>query len=257
MKRIVIWLSVGCATFAVGLAATLKFFNSRELSNPKIEEVTKNSNQNIASVSSASIPPEKNKVQSSKTITVDEKLRFSIKDSKGLLVLADGYDKPNDFIEFFNEDGSRWYQFTFYYDDSDGNFEYENGEFLPFSFHPDYFRLALKVVGEDSKRWKVVVNEETGLTKYAAKNVKNLKFESWEKNILNSSIEFTQKENPMREAPNAKLKKFRVSEFYQYNAVEIKGDWLRVKWDEGSKTNSGWIRWKEAGTLLIEWNSLC
>src|SRR5687767_1862872 len=51
----------------------------------------------------------------------------SIKNSIGLVVLSDKYPSSkneikdkDDFIRFYNEDGSLWYEFTYYYDDSDG-----------------------------------------------------------------------------------------------------------------------------------------
>jgi len=65
-------------------------------------------------------------------------------------------------VRFYNEDGSLWYEFTFYYDDSDGKFEYANENFNPFAFHPNNFLLDLKSRGEDGNRYEVVVNEETG-----------------------------------------------------------------------------------------------
>src|SRR5688500_357148 len=66
--------------------------------------------------------------------------KTSIKGTKGLIVLSDRYSK-NGFIRFYNDDASLWYEFTFYYDDKDGKFEYENDDFAPFAFHQDYFLL--------------------------------------------------------------------------------------------------------------------
>jgi hypothetical protein len=43
-------------------------------------------------------------------------------------------------------------------------------------------------------------------------------------------------------------------------AVEIKNEWLKVKWDielnpnnDSNKTDYGWVKWKEDGKLLIKW----
>lgn len=182
-----------------------------------------------------------------------------IEGRKGLVVLADGYNKPNDFLRFYNEDGSFWYEFTFYYDDSDGKFEYENSEFRPYAFHPDYFLLALKYVDEDASRFKVVVNEEKGLVKYVNKADKNLQFQTWEAHIFKAfSIEFDEKENPLREMPDGKIKKFDYSKHQIFSPVEIQGEWLKVDWKTESdldknqlKTDFGWIRWKQNEKLLI------
>ena len=81
--------------------------------------------------------------------TNDEKKRFSesISGIKGLMGLNEGFDRLDDLMRFYNDDGTLWYEFTFYYDDSDGHFEYENDNFRPYLFQPDYFTLALKITG--------------------------------------------------------------------------------------------------------------
>ena len=93
-----------------------------------------------------------------------------VKETKGLIILSDRHSK-NDFVCFYNKDGSLWYEFTFYYDDKDGKFEYENKNFDPFAFHPDYFLLALKCVGSDKNRYEVIVNEKKRLRKFVKKMI--------------------------------------------------------------------------------------
>ncbi|MBK8810726.1 MAG: hypothetical protein IPN69_08350 [Acidobacteria bacterium] len=110
--------------------------------------------------------------------------KSSIKDTKGLIVLSNKYGK-NDFVRFYNDDGSLWYEFTFYYDDSDGKFEYEKRRIRPFSFHQDYFCVSLNG-GEDKYRYEVIVNEENGLKKFVKKDDPTLKFET----LVNTSRRF-------------------------------------------------------------------
>ncbi|CAN5276129.1 hypothetical protein BH10ACI1_BH10ACI1_21080 [soil metagenome] len=186
---------------------------------------------------------------------------ISIKGIKGLIVLSDKYEKSDEFIRFYNEDGSLWYQFSFFYDDRDGKFEYENNNFNPFAFNPDYSRLALKLAGENATYFEVIVNEETNLKKYVKKDDKNFKFETWENHILQTfAIEFNNEVNPLREIPNGKIKNIETANIEKFAPVEIKGEWLKVKWDvkpnsteTTPKTDSGWIQWKKADTLLIDW----
>ncbi len=177
----------------------------------------------------------------------------SIKNTKGLIVLSNRYGK-NDFIRFYNEDGSLWYEFTFYYDDSDGKFEYENENFAPFSFHQDYFVLALRCVGEDNSHFEVIVNEETGLKKFVRKADKTLKFETLEKHILKSfAIDFNRTENPLRKIPEGEIKVVDLPKEITFHPVEVKGEWLKVRWDNTKKdTDFGWIKWKENDKILIE-----
>lgn len=166
----------------------------------------------------------KTKTQPTAEKVVKDKIEEKFLDgTKGLLVLSDNYEKPIDFIRFYNKDGSLWYEFTFYYDDSDGKFEYENDDFRPFSFHSDYFTLALKLVDEKAIFYEVVVNEDTKLKKYVKKADKNLKFETWEQHILHTfAIDFNELENPVRETPNGKIKKDDFSNIDRFAAADIK-----------------------------------
>ncbi|MDQ3634802.1 MAG: hypothetical protein ACR2MD_18570 [Aridibacter sp.] len=204
----------------------------------------------------------------SKDNEVDEnnQRKTSIRNTIGLITLSDKYptsDKKinrDDFIRFYNEDGSLWYEFTFYYYDSDGKFEYENDDFRVFSFHPDYFLLSLRCVSEDKNRYEVIVNEETGLKKYVRKNDKNLKLISWENYILKTfSIDLKKAKNKVFETPNGKEIKPNFAKIDRFEAVEIKGDWLKVKWEipnEKEKFEAGWVRWKNDSIILIDWFNL-
>jgi hypothetical protein len=154
----------------------------------------------------------------------------SIKNTKGLIVLdKDRYGKT-DFIRFYNEDGSLWYEFTYYYDESDGKFEYANENFRAFAFHIEYFVLALKCVGEDKNRYEVIVNEETGLKKFVRKDDPTLKFETWEDHILKLfAVGFNREENPLREMPEGKVKTIELPKEVFFHPVEIKGEWLSIR----------------------------
>ena len=185
------------------------------------------------------------------TVNVD---KTSIKNTKGLIVLSDRYGK-NDFIRFYNDDGSLWYEFTYYYAVGGGKFE-ANDDFLPFAFHPDYFSLALKCTGEDSNRYQVIVNEETGLKKFVKKDDAALRFQSWEDHIKGAfAVKFDHVENPLRESPEGKVKNADLPEDATFHPVQVNGDWLKVRWDSSKKSGSaqvGWIKWKENEKLLIE-----
>lgn len=180
--------------------------------------------------------------------------KTSIKNTKGLIMLSDRYGK-NEFIRFYNTDGSLWYDFTFYYDDKDGKFEYENDDFAPFAFHPDYFLLALKCTGEDNNRYEVIVNEDTGLKKFLKKDPA-LKFQSWEEHVKGAfAVKFNQVENPLRESPDGKARKDLPKEV-PFHPVEAKGEWLKVRWGESQQpkkdTASGWIKWRDGDQILVE-----
>lgn len=179
----------------------------------------------------------------------------SIANSKGLIVLSNKYGK-GDFVRMYNADGSLWYEFTYYYDDADGNFEYANEEFAPFSFHPDNFVLALKCVGEDANNYEVIVNEQKGLTKFVKKDDPTLQLETWENHIVKRfAVDFIKEVNPLRETPEGVTKITNLPSGTTFHPVEIEGDWLKVRWGDSpadKNVNIGWVRWKENDVILIE-----
>lgn len=199
--------------------------------------------------------------------------RDSIGNTIGVIVL-DKYEKE-DFIHIFNEDGSLWYKFTYYYDESSGMFPYANDDFRPFAFHLDYFVLVLKCAGKEAGRYEVVVNEKTGLKKYVMANDLTMKFQTWEEHILQIyAIEFNQEENPLLESPQGKTKKVNLPKgeieranlpiYPTFQPTKVKGDWLKVKWKipkekqvKGAKYDFGWIRWKKGERLLVELFYFC
>jgi hypothetical protein len=178
--------------------------------------------------------------------------------SSGLIVLSRGYGKQ-DFIHIHNEDGSLWHKFTFYYDDSDGEFEYANEDFRPFAFHPDYFLLALKCVRKEAGRYAVIVNEKTGLEKYVKADDPSLKFETWEGHILKAfAVGFDRKVNPVLRAPVGRARIGTIPDV-PFHPVAVRGEWLKIRWDvtngmekKRAKHDSGWIRWRRGARLLVE-----
>lgn len=178
--------------------------------------------------------------------------------SVGLVVLSKSYSNE-DFIQIYNEDGSLWYRFTYFYDASDGKFEYANSSFRPFAFHPDYFVLVLKCVRKQAGRYEVIVNEETGLLKYVKAYDPSLRFERWERHILKVfAIGFDRKVNPIRESPQGRVKTTLTANT-PFHPVEVRGEWLRVRWmpisgagENATRHASGWIRWKTDQKLLVE-----
>ena len=184
----------------------------------------------------------------------NESEKFYLAKTIGLIVLADEY-KKGDFVRIYNADGTLWYEFTFYYDDSDGKFEFQNSEFLPFSFHPDHFSLALKCVAEQKDLYEVIVNEETGLRKFVKKEDKTLRFEKWPDHVRKVfSIVPREGSNVIRDSPNGKASSFPPPDA-PLHPTEIAGNWIRVTWKDSAKGNqdrSGWLLWRDKNNLLIE-----
>ncbi len=70
--------------------------------------------------------------------TSSEMKRSIIGGSIGVVSIKDNITEK-DTIKLFDKDGKLWYKFSFFYDDSDGKFDYPNETFEPLSFHPDNF----------------------------------------------------------------------------------------------------------------------
>lgn len=184
--------------------------------------------------------------------------KLNIENTIGVVVL-NKFVKGN-FVRFYNGDGSLWHEFSYFYNDSDGKFDYANDDFRPFAFHVDYFLLVLKCTNKSDGFLEVIVNEETGMTKYVKADDPVLKLETWDALVLSVfAVDFDKKANPLREAPDGPVKNVTVARDVYFQPVETNGDWLRVRWDlEGANSkdaeshSDGWIRWKHDQTLLID-----
>ena len=186
--------------------------------------------------------------------------KLSIKNTEGVVVL-NKFGKGN-FVRIYNADGSVWYEFSYFYDDSDGKFDYANEEFRPFAFHPDYFLLVLKCTNRDGSSLEVIVNEDTGLKKYVKADDPVVKLEPWDKFVLSVfAVTFDQKANPILQAPNGQPNTVAIPTDAHFRPVETNGDWLKINWDDSAKpkgmlkpNGGGWIRWKNAGKLLVDFS---
>ena len=195
------------------------------------------------------------KVSASKDVAVvgptPVPISISIKDSKGLIVLNEKYGK-DDTIRIFNDDGSLWYEFTYYYEDRGGKFN-EKSDFAPFSFHPDYFTLGLICVGEDKDRYEVVVNNELGIRKFVKKDDRSLELQTWEQHVSEAfAVRFDFGTNPVYAEPSKAAKRLSLPADDTFHPVQVTGEWLKIRWADESTTGSGWIKWRENDRLLIE-----
>lgn len=228
----------------------LILFISCQRQSNKIEELSTNSDNKVLKFDSSKSDIET--IDDEKGIIVDNKK--NIGNSIGIITIIAERLTENDTIKIFNKDGSLWYKFSYFYDDSNGKYDFYNEDFNPLSFHPDYFLLALKVTSELNDYYEVVVNENTWIKKYIKKNNPLLKFQTWEEHILSSvfAVGFDENKNPLRSYPSlsADTLYYDKDEFYYPN--QIKGEWLQVKWGSEGNWNYGWIKWKDKDRLLIE-----
>jgi len=245
MKKIAVVCLISTVLFSPACSA--ESANTQVLPS---NEVNRNEGWPANNIESANDVPDQNKVDITKV-----HMAF-IGDSKGAIVLSE-HDDKNDIIRIYNEDNSLWYEFSFYYEQiGDGTFR-EHEDFAPFAFHPDYFLLALRLVGEDKNRYEVIVNEDTGLKKFVKKSDRSLKFQTWVEHIKGVfSVKFNQVENPLRESPAGRVKHAELPEDVFFHPVQVKGEWLKVRWDGSQQAKkdagSGWVKWRDDSQLLVE-----
>ncbi len=179
-----------------------------------------------------------------------------IKGFEGVVTMSD-YNEDDSFIVFENADGSEWYRFTFYYDDSDGKFEYENKDFHAIGFHPDYFILQLKCrKNVSSGRYEVVVNETTGLTKYLPKD-KRFKFQSWVQYIESAGgIDLPNEGLYLSKSGDLDTDVSMRKGFF-YEPISAEGYWLKIRLRPAERTMSPKeeevrrIKWRNETQLLV------
>jgi hypothetical protein len=187
--------------------------------------------------------------------------KHSLENTIGVITLNNKSHTKTRRLQFFNEDGSLWYEFSFYDDAADHSFDRAKTVFHPFSFHRDYFVLALKCVGKEANRFQVVVNESTRLTKFIRRPDDSFKFQTWKEHILERfAVGFDPANNPLRTGPGENVRTLRLpSEAVTFHPLQIKGNWLKVSWNvsddskgKDKRVEYGWVKWKQNSELLIE-----
>lgn len=183
----------------------------------------------------------------------------------GILELGDV--QLTDQIILLNKDETEWMRFDFNYEkkiNQEGKQSYSfndiktlyhwNDSLKPYALHLDYFLLMFKCLGLEENKYKVVVDEETGLEKYIKKD-KLFVLRNWQDHIINSvaTISYDSETNPMRLNPNdeSTLLKLTESDEDFFDPVEIKNDWVKIKYLENNIEKYGWIKWKINHQIII------
>jgi len=205
-----------------------------------------------------------NQISSEKTKSIYDELQIkdTIDNTIGLLVLSSEFSEDSA-ITFYNLDNSVWKKFKHCWTCYDLNQDISS-DFDFYAFAPDYFLLVVRVTNVDNKYFYVIVNERGNLIKKVSKNNKNLIFENWQEHLFKSvtAVDFDINENPLLKEPDEKAAKIEINyEKYVFIPIELKGDWLKVRWlengEEGGEEGYGWIKWKDKNKLMVELNYLC
>jgi hypothetical protein len=161
------------------------------------------------------------------------------------------YDiSENETMKIYNADGSMWYEFSFYEKSPLYYKKNSKSDFKPFAPQA-YGHLYLRLQAISSKRYEVVVNEETQETKYMLIKDPILGRESIEQIILRGGrVTFDKESNPLRESPDGQIKQnIEVTDEIRFIPNQIDGDWLEVRIPRSAER--GWIRWRKDNDILI------
>ena len=158
----------------------------------------------------------------------------------------------------YNKDGSLWYRFSIY--KSSPLFYSKNTKegFSPFSlFANSDCDFYLRLVAESPNWYEVEVNEQTQKTKYVARNDHFFEKITYEYYLNPGSyIHIDNKLMPLLNGINGeKIDDYIEEKNNEYHVIEIKGDWLRVRQNDGNKSEteriSGWVRWRDGRKIFV------
>ncbi len=139
--------------------------------------------------------------------------------------------------------------------------------FKPEGLWLDYSIFVIRVDTVIGKWFKVFVNNEKGTTLWTLTDPVK-KFVKWqtflvkETTAINKHPEFNIEIKVSPSENSSSIKKIEKTDCFE--ALEIKGDWLRIRTNstldcnESKKTiKSGWIRWRQNNRLTINYGLTC
>ena len=148
---------------------------------------------------------------------------------------------------------------------------FHNGEdiILYAKYHkPDYGIMNFVCIGKNERYYSIIINYS--MLKYISK-VSLGHFETWEEYILNSlGVGPKHLANlELHESQNSSSKMIESFPLESYCPVQIKGDWLELKYSCTYKnpvietclsvlkcTRTAWVRWRKKGEILIGINTI-
>ena len=163
------------------------------------------------------------------------------KDENGFITLKNSYDHKVPIV-LYNSNHSKWKSFIF-------NDKFNNSDVIPYAIKPENTLLVFKYLGKENGFYTVLVNEDKKIIKYIKQTDPNFKYQSIEEHILTVfSVEFNEKENPLRLEPDIKSQSQPLNKNSFYYPVKIKGNWLMIEDDNDKKF---WIKWCDEERNLI------
>jgi hypothetical protein len=135
----------------------------------------------------------------------------------------------------------------------------------PESVWLDYSQFLFRFTKIEDDWIQVIVNNETGDKKWILKS-QTLKIQTWDKFLVDNTTAIKPlKSVDINAEPSMESKTIRKSsEKDCFEAIEIKGDWIKIKTNETLECNehpqpikTGWIKWRGDNLLAIKYYLTC
>jgi hypothetical protein len=135
----------------------------------------------------------------------------------------------------------------------------------PESVWLDYSQFLFRFTKIEDDWIQVIVNNETGDKKWILKS-QTLKIQTWDKFLVDNTTAIEPlKSVDIKAEPSMQSKTIRKSsEKDCFEAIEIKGDWIKIKTNETLECNehpqpikTGWIKWRGDNLLAIKYYLTC
>lgn len=129
----------------------------------------------------------------------------------------------------------------------------------------DYFQFLFRYTKIEDGWIEVIINKETGEKKWIL-NSPMLTIKAWEQFLVENTtaIEPLESVDIKAEPGNGSQTIRKSSDEDCFEAIEIKGDWMKIKSNEtlecsehSEPIKAGWIRWRDRGRLTIRYYLTC
>jgi len=176
-------------------------------------------------------------------------------------------------LSLYNGDGSLWYTFSLFRDESDYFYTVKKKDFVPFStdesagYVPDRKgrllnpsagkeeprTVRLRMTGESENWYAVEVNEDTRMVKYAPKTAHMWSRVGWDFLFLEVGKAYIDSDT-MKLVDRPEGKPIPISETLEFSQIfiyKIEGDWAYVEAFRNPESYFGWVRWRSGRNILI------
>ncbi len=157
----------------------------------------------------------------------------NIENTIGIVVVNKESLKDEDQLNILNEDLSTFRKI------SNANGEYQISSFKCLSVNDSIYSVLIE-----------------GETKYILRDKELLHLQKWDEHVLNNifSIGIDLEENPIREIIEGKPILSKTSNNYRIFPVKIKGNWMKVKYQDynNERIIEGWVKWRNEKCIFVE-----